>query len=532
MTHHPLARSSCSARALGALPFALAPLVATPLACAPDLVAPPCLDRVDDEQGDAAGDANAGSLLQIEPAAPPDAAPPVLRLRVRLPGASAEAIDLDRVFVFHGKIGAVHLRQIEQDDLSKALSERVVPSIAWLDEPSPGDLWITVAPLAPLKPGEAYAVAGGSPVFSHPLQIASDGAPPVLPRLWPPIDAGATLALGVWCGDAPLPEMADAATLAPGGPAGALRRGAVDGIGARCLRFEAEPAPAPDGADGARLVGPPAAFAGEPAAVSLDPRPFALESEPLRAPAVACEPDEVPLGPGCARVADDRIQVRSADAPLLWAIAGEGLDEVLVVPPGEPFVLAPLPPLAPVALSVATIDNAGRVERQPFSAMTRAPMPHVIINEVLANPIGAEPAQEWVELYNDGDVSADLTGYVLVDVGGETELPSISLEPGAYALVVSEGYEPNDELDPPPSPEALLARVPRLGNHGLSNTGEPLKLKDGGGVVVSRSPALPEPKAGMSLARVGPRAPDGSAGAFVTGWPTPGRENIINQEIP
>ncbi|XXX80012.1 lamin tail domain-containing protein [Sorangium sp. So ce134] len=533
MTQHPPTRPSCTPHALRPLPLALAlaPLAASALSCAPELAAPPPFHE--EEGADPADPADAGPELQIEPEAPVNAAPPVLRLRVRLPGASLEGVDPARALVVRGKISAAHLRQIEQGELSKALSERIVPSIAWLDGTPPGDLSLVVAPLAPLAPGETYAVASGSPVFSHHVQIAAEGSPPVLPRLWPPPDAGASLGFGVWCGDAPLPETVAAATLDPSGPTGELRRGAVDGIGARCLRFEgALPSSAPGEAGELRLVGPPVAFPGEPAAVSLDPRPFALESEPLPAVPAACELDEVPLGPGCAQVQDDRIRVRSADAPLLWAIAGEGLDEVLAVPPGEPFVLAPLPPLTPVELALATVDNAGRVERRTFSAMTRAPMPHVIINEVLANPLGPEPGQEWIELYNDGEVPAELTGYVLADVGGETELPSISLDPGAYALVVNEGFVADDELDPPAPPETLLLRVPRLGSHGLSNSGEPLKLMDGGGVVLSRSPATPEPKAGMSLARVGPRAPDGSAGSFVTSWPTPGRVNIMNQEIP
>ncbi|WP_437877775.1 lamin tail domain-containing protein [Sorangium sp. So ce513] len=531
MTHRPLTRSSRALRAVHLLPLALAPLAASPLSCAPELAAPP---RADDAEVTAtAGHADQIPELQIEPAAPLDAAPPVLRLRVRLPGSAAGSVDPGRALVVRGKLGAAHRRQIEQGELSNALAKRVVPSIAWLNDAPSGDLWLTVAPLAPLAPGETYAVASGSPAFSHHFQVAAEGSPPVLPRLWPPPDAGASLTLGVWCGDAPLPETAAPAALAPEGPPGELRRGAVGGIGARCVRFEGEPAPAAmDQTGELLLVGPPSAFVGDPAAVSLDPRPFAMESEPLPAAPLTCAPDELPMGPGCALVADDRIRVRSADAPLLWAVAGEGLDEVLAVPPGEPFVLAPLPPLTAIELDVAILDNAGVVERRTFSAVTRAPMPHVVINEVLANPRGAEPSQEWVELYNDGDVPADLTGYVLADVGGETELPSIFLNPGTYALVVNEGYDAEDELDPPPPPETLLLRVPKLGTHGLSNSGEPLKLKDGGGAVVSRSPALPEPKAGMSLARVGPRAPDGSAGSFVTGWPTPGRVNIMNQEIP
>jgi hypothetical protein len=239
----------------------------------------------------------------------------------------------------------------------------------------------------------------------------------------------------------------------------------------------------------------------------------------------------VPFGPGCADVMDDRLRARSPGAPLLWAIAGEGLDEVVVTRSDEPFVLASLPPLSPIALSIATVDNAGGVQRHAFSARTLAPMPHVIINEVLANPLGSEPAQEWVELYNDSSVPAELAGYVLTDVGGETALPAGSLAPGAFALIVNEAYADDDELDPPPPSEALLLRVPKLGHHGLSNTGEPLKLMDGGGAVLSRSSASSVPRAGMSLARMNPHAPDGLAGSFVSSWPTPGRENIINKEI-
>ncbi|WP_437649190.1 lamin tail domain-containing protein [Sorangium sp. So ce362] len=531
MTQHPPIRPACTSRALRALPLALAPLVASPLSCAPELAAPPRFHE--EAEPETADPAAAAPELQIEPEAPLHAAPPVLRLRVPLPGASLEGVDPARALLLRGKIGAAHLRQIEQGELSKALLERVVPSIVWLNGTPPGDLSLTVAPLAPLAPGETYVVASGSPVFSHTIEIATEGSLPVLPRLWPPPGVGASLGLGVWCGDTPLPETVAAVTLEPSGTAGELRRGAVDDIGARCVRFEGAPLPtAPGEADELRFVGPPVAFPGEPAAVSLDPRPFVLESEPLPTVAAACALDEVPLGPGCARIADDRILVRSPDVPLLWAIAGEGLDEVLALAPGEPFVLAPLPPLTAVELAMATVDNAGRVERRTFSTMTLAPMPHVIINEVLANPVGPEPGQEWVELYNDGGVPADLTGYVLADVGGETELPSISLEPGAYALVVNEGFVSDDELDPPAPPDTLLLRVPRLGSHGLSNSGEPLKLMDGGGAVLSRSPATPGPKAGMSLARVGPRAPDGSVGSFMTSWPTPGRVNIMNQEIP
>jgi hypothetical protein len=523
MTSRPVTRCSGGARSLCAVVPPVAPLLAVLCSGRPEL--PDRSREPVPEQLDGS------APIELEPAAPLDAAPPVLRIHLRLGAVATDQVDLSRITVVRGEVGPGHLRQIERGELSKALSKRVVPASLWLDETDTGEAWAIVAPTVPLAPGETYTVVGGTPPSPHEIRIAAaEESPPVLPRVWPPIDFGATLTAGVWCGEAPLPESAAAADLMPGGPHGELKRGAVDGIGARCLRFEAAPGAMPTELGERSFVGPPAA-GGEPPVVSLDPRPFVLETEPAPAAAAACEPDEVQFGPGCAHVMDDRIRVRAAEAPLLWAIAGERLDEVVTTRAGEPFVLTPLPPLSAVALAVATVDNAGRVERHALSTTTLAPMPHVVINEVLANPLGSEPAQEWVELYNDSSVPASLDGYVLSDVGAETALPSASLAPGAYALIVNEAYADDDELDPPLPPEALLLRVPRLGNHGLSNSGEPLKLMDAGGAVLSRSPALPASRAGMSLSRVKPHAPDGLAVSFVSSWPTPARENIINKEM-
>jgi hypothetical protein len=522
MTRQPSISTPAEARALRIPVPAVASLLVGLSACAPELP----------EQRRAPGTAeeNAGPSVRLEPAASLDAAPSVLRVQVRLDAARSGQVDLARILFLHGRVGPRHLLQIEEGEISKALSERVVPSIAWLDDAAPDETWVVVAPVVPLAPGEIYAVVGGDPLFSHHLQVAAEGTPPVLPRIWPPIDGGATLSFGVWCGDAPLSEGAGPAGLAPDGPQGELQRGAVDDIGARCLRFEATPGPTLTETDERRFVGPPIAGSDPPAA-SLDPRPFAIEADPAPPPLLECGTAEVRLGPGCAEVMDDRLLVRSAEVPLLWALAGEGLDTVVATGPGDPFVLSPLPSRTSIALTVATVDNAGHVERGAFASRTLAPMPHVIISEVLANPLGPEPAQEWVELYNDGEVLAELGGTVLADVGGEIALPPALLAPGAYALVVNETYAELDELDPAPPSGALLLRVAKLGNHGLSNAGEPLQLRKDG-VILSRSPAAPAPKAGMSLARVHPRAPDRLSGSFLTSWPTPGRENIINEDVP
>src|SRR3989339_2043602 len=39
----------------------------------------------------------------------------------------------------------------------------------------------------------------------------------------------------------------------------------------------------------------------------------------------------------------------------------------------------------------------------------------VVINEIMYNPLGADDYTEWVELYNNGTLSVDLTGWQLCE---------------------------------------------------------------------------------------------------------------------
>jgi hypothetical protein len=151
----------------------------------------------------------------------------------------------------------------------------------------------------------------------------------------------------------------------------------------------------------------------------------------------------------------------------------------------------------------------------------------VVLNEVLANPVGPEPYQEWVELYNDGQIETSLAGYRILDIGGETVLPDVLLPAGQFGVVVSEKFVEDDEVDVAPPPGALLVRVPALGKSGLSNSGELLRLVDPKGQTISRFPALPKPKAGQSVSRRTPDAPDGVSSSFAITEPTPGLRNFV-----
>jgi hypothetical protein len=507
-------------RRVAAAALALVALVLVLAACQPELP----LGR---RGGAASSTTGSAAELQVEPEADVQAAPPILRLRV----TSASDADPAAFVLVRGAVGRAHVRQLASGEISKALRERLVPALTWA-EGEGAARQIVLAPLAPLDLGEAYVVAAGTPSLALPFRVAETDEIATLTRVWPPPDEGATTDLAVYCEmtgkSEPLAVVELPVELAPIGRPGTLRTGAMRHAGASCLRFEAEVADAGD-VDEGPLVLPPLVEVGD-RQLRVDPRPLVRRAAPPPPLApLACEEGELSFGLGCARVEDDRLVARAPAVPLLWAIAGEGVDLVLATGPGQPFIVSPLPPISAVSLTVGVYDVAGRRVESAFAAVTEPPRPHVVLNEVLADAIGPEPGQEWVELVNDGLVSAELEGYVLGDIGGATVLPAATLAPGAFALVVNAAFLEDDELDVSPAPGTLILRVDKLGKNGLSNAGEPLRLSDASGHVVSRFPAMKSPKAGLSVARVAPRAPDGLAASFAIAkaGATPGATNAF-----
>jgi hypothetical protein len=464
--------------------------------------------------------------VSVVPAAPLDAAPPVLWIRVEKP------VDPARIVLVHGRAGSAQVSQVRRGEISRVLRATLVPSVIWSEEPSAGSAApgdgpspegsVVIAPSEVLVPGDEYTLVSGEPARTTTIRIALDDPAPILARMWPPAGASATSRYAVWCGDMPLPPIEEAAELAPSGPHGRILRGLVDGDSAeRCVRFEAPAA----GDEGAGRGQPPPSISSEEELWRLDPRPIEGDAPGHPIPPLDCDPGELPFGPGCALVADDRLTVRAPAAPALWTIAGAAIDRVLVTEEGGAFTLKGFPPASSATLDVTTVDDRGEIQRSLFTFATQASMPHLLLNEVYANPLGPEPTQEWVEILNDGAMPAELGGHVLIDVGGETILPPGALPPGGFALLVNQTFIEDDGVDPAPEPGSLVVRVPKLGHGGLSNGGEPLSLRDPNNMVISRSPVGPKTKAGMSLSRISPAAPDTQKGSFILGAPTPGRAN-------
>jgi hypothetical protein len=149
--------------------------------------------------------------------------------------------------------------------------------------------------------------------------------------------------------------------------------------------------------------------------------------------------------------------------------------------------LGGLPAASVASVTVRATDRAGNVaEASPVSFQTPPPLPPLAITEVLANAAGPEPAQEYVELRNLGADPVSLDGLAIDDSKGGDALPADTLPGGAYALVVTSTYDPQEGSDPPPRAGTLLVRVDsRIGSDGLSNGGEAVRLMLGDAVVSS-----------------------------------------------
>jgi hypothetical protein len=433
-------------------------------------------------------------VVTVDPAAALDHVPPVARLRVRGLGLPPAALAL-----FRGELSDYYESELRNGKVPTSLRERQVAGQAWFD----AEVAETVfAPSVALSPGESHtlAVLGSKPLAT--LRVADDTTVPYVPRVWPPHEWPRGGGRWVFCGDGHDVPPRFAADFEPGDIPAIANPGADSQgmLGARCFRIEPEENP------GSGFGVPPTRLAG----VALDPGSVGFEP-PSPVASGSCSRDEVNLGPACARVFDDRALLHGFAEPLLLALDIGGSAAIHVLLPGAPIVVTGLAPSARVSARGTATDVAGREAPFSIDLVTTGSSPHVVLNEVLANPIGAEPSQEWIELVNDGGMVVDLGGMTLELSDGRMALSRGPLAPGAFALVVSENYDVASGSDVAPAPGTLVVRLPRL---GLSNSGESLTLRAADGTVLSRFPAVSAPSAGISVGRRVPSAPDADPRSF------------------
>ena len=463
----------------------------------------------------ALGGANAPSV-SIEPGGSVDAAPAVLRLRVE-GGRKRSALADYRMF--SGELGADHVGRIRSRDLPTTLLEREIGVLAWADSDD-----VLVAPLAALESGK-YALA--TPELGLVGEVLVDASlVPVLARIWPPSDMASGVGRAIFCGDAVGLAAVGLVELAPTGAPASVLPG-LDDAGAfsdRCLRLE----PTEPVMGGIPLL-PPALTGG----VALEPRVLVVSFEEHDPTTLTpCAEPEVALGPVCGAVADDRVELRMHSAPAF--VAFERPRELVgVVSSENSLVLRGFEPESRVRVTGLAFDALGATRAIDVELTTSTSRPHLVLNEVLADPVGPEALGEWIELVNDGSRPVDLGAFVLDDALERVALPPHELAPGNMVLLVGESYEPDPELDLVPPPDIPLVRLSGLGRNGLSNAGELIRLRDRDGLVVSRFPARKAPRAGRSVARRAPDAPDAASGSFGDHAPpgaSPGRDNVVGDE--
>lgn len=409
-----------------------------------------------------------------------------------------------------------NMRDLAKGSMSTTLESRIVAASVMTGECGSR----VIAPHSPLALGEKYSVVGPALGWSSTFEVIDRDEELVMKRVWPPAQTGGSLF--VWCLELPSSGRVETSPqpwrLAPGVD-GTLEFGALAGIGRSCVRW------IPATISATQLVPPTRLPMADGRWARIDPLPLSLGAAE-HGPMPDCDHAHASTGPACAAVQDDRATL-ATEEPWLVALEVDDQLQLNVVAPDAPWMVRSLKPATLVEGVVHAASGSGAERRDEFFWTTLEPLERVVINEVLANPVGPEPQQEWVELYNDGSVDVLLAGWVLEDAGGGVELPGVALPVGRYGLVVGEGYDPNSWVDAAPSLEAIMLRVVSVGTAGLSNAGEPIRLRGRDGTTVSRIPAIASKRQGWSIVRLRPEAADDvmSSFGFDAKGGTPGAQN-------
>ncbi len=174
--------------------------------------------------------------------------------------------------------------------------------------------------------------------------------------------------------------------------------------------------------------------------------------------------------------------------------------------PGSLTWVVPAPPTtaARVRISDSATGLLGDVSDAAFSVTVVSSPAQVIINEVLANEPGSDPAGEFVELVNVGGSAADLSGFTLSDSSSvrHTFAAGTGLAAGATVVVFGKLTA---------APAGITAVGASTGSLALTNGGDTVKLADKTGVSIDAVtyPASLAAVDGVSMNR----SPDRTAGA-------------------
>lgn len=464
----------------------------------------------------AGGEAALTVTVTAAPAAALESVEPVTWLW--LTTSPPEIVEPSRVFLYEGELSSYHLGRLAREELPQTMRDRQVP----MTTIAAGKDTILLAPQVELVPDSTYSLATPELGIVARLGVASESERPALRREWPPVAGETSARRAVLC--APFGVALDVPRETwKLGDRGELSVGPWPEAEAlpRCSLVELSGPLGP----GDLLPLPPMV-----GGFSVPPSPPSHREAPPIEP-VLCLPTELALGPGCLLVADDRASFRGPSPAVHVSFTPGGVGGELRH--GESIAVPNLAPSSTFSLRASFLLPNGESRQAEVSGRTGAPEPHLVINEVMANPRGPEPEAEWIELVNDGQEPVALEGWTLADLAVEFPLPAAQLTPGQHAVVVSASYIVDPEVDVAPAAGVLLLRVDRLGQAGLANSGELLRLRSPDGVVRSRFPAVASSEAGVSVARRAPWASDDAPASFglhADPGASPGRGNELRDE--
>jgi len=442
--------------------------------------------------------------VDFEPPAGDGSVASLFRARLRDAPASGSP------WLFRGELSDYYARSLAQGAVPNALRERAVPLRFWRDG---SDCWLQ--PTEWLEPGASFTLAFTGLGIVRVVQ--SHALTERRARRVFPVAGVQPHRAAVFCelDEAALPS---SLTIEPGGIAAQVTPGMAGSAGEGCITLQV------DGTLTEAVVAPP-----QVGGVLLEPSLWLPGSAgSADGSARSCSVGE-PFYGACLEVEDDRLRVTPAVQGLFFSLEEP---QSLVLPAragSRSLLLRGLSPGSDVTLAGSVLSSDGELGRFRALVTTTAARRHLVLNEMLANPLGPEPDAEWLELVNDSEEPASLSGVWLEDSGGHVQLPDLVLAPGELALLVSEGFRASG-LDVPVADGVRLLRVPSLGARGLSNGGEAVLLVGREGVL-SRFPLLAAPRAGHSWARRTLDSADDDPAAFAehaSVGASPGAPNVLD----
>jgi hypothetical protein len=223
--------------------------------------------------------------------------------------------------------------------------------------------------------------------------------------------------------------------------------------------------------------------------------------------ALDCAKDERSLGMLCVLAGENKVALRArSDEAGSLTLHTDSLQAAAIGPNADYAVSLPLEAERTLTLTLA--DFAGNTSQTRVTLAPAQALAPISIDEVRVDPLGPEPAQEYVELLNFGASNVSMMGFSLTQdpfAQGQTILGDSVLAPGERALVVPPDFDPADAHDGAAPAGVRLLRLARA--LSLRNEGSALYLRDAQGRRVSAAPALAPDQPGQCIHRVGRDSP-------------------------